>query len=694
MGFGYWRFFSKNEIYKALVYRLKVASIWNKVALGIVCLGIGVVLFARTVALPASRAVKAEYFLWHANALAEEGKNEAAARAYRQALQNGGKDNARLLKALAKFLSRTKSPELMALLERLAVREPENYSLRYRQVELAMEAGRPLVAAQILKRIPESQRGDPRYQEVAALLAFERHDYDQAARLRREALEKTRSELRSARLVQGRREADARGTDPARRAAARRELAEIAAGTGEPAREALRSLVDLALADGKGDEARDLAARLADGTEATVPDQLLYLRVAAPSRPEEAPKIVRALQARAEEKGSEAIEAATLGLMDQGQLAAAEAWLVALPPALAETDEARRSRLLVRVIGGKWDEVFDQLEKGEGGYPVPVETARKVRHAFEEHDRDDARAERTWLQAVYMPEPEATTLNVLRLLASGKGWGRAEMMCLRRWTESYPDDLLAWRGRAKYETREGNLGGVCAALEAVRRIDALDVETNSRWVWASLLLRRDQAEGLLETAQAAYDVANPANPEVAFPYALALLAAKQNAPAAAVIERVSPADRASPRWAMFTGAVLTANRRPAEALPYFEAANPDALTFPEEEVFLQKWNDLAHGGADVEVEIAGMLARREASTRNAEAMQKALIEELAKRRRESAAVRARLRQDLEGSQAQRNQADAAKILASLREQVNRRRKTEKELRALLDSIRADATAEN
>ncbi len=285
-----------------------------------------------------------------------------------------------------------------------------------------------------------------------------------------------------------------------------------------------------------------------------------------------------------------AADAATLlnWLVVQGRLAEASAWAGTLPPAVRSADAVARAEAEVRARQRDWEGLREQLKRGAWG-PIPDETLRLVAAAIavDAPDKTALRKE-VWDMALTKGGTSLGALTALLRIASAWGWtAEAERTA---WTigRHFPDQTWAFQELFNAYKQRKDTQGMREVLGRLRDGDAGVARYRHDWALLSLLTEPTLNWDGPKSELAALHASHPGDATYATGYAVALAQAERAAEALAVVDQLTPEERAFPPRLPYLAYVYGVGRRAAE----FErakaamAAGGDYL--PEEKLLVQR----------------------------------------------------------------------------------------------------------
>ncbi len=555
---------------------------------------------------PAYRASRMWFYLNLADKAMERKDYNATSLALRKAIMSG-MEHPHPWKALARFLDEVGSPEVINVYERLAGMEPTVEDYRYKQIAAALRYGRLYQAEEILARVPPEWRETPEGLRLAVEIA-----------LRKNRTEVARSALNRLLLMNpddAKAEFDlmslqALSSDVAERERARTRLLRLAGESGEFALPAARRLISLEQQEGNLLEANRLAGRLVGLPTSTAQDLLLFAQLEIATNSLSLPLTFKRLREFAQKNPGEFPLIMNWLIESRTDPEGTNRWVQELPASFSERPDTAAGLFQFYLASGQWEKVFDLLGNPMSKLQLPTVVLQNARKAFEEEQQHSINAEQTWMAAVYGAENSPTTLRILSLLASARGWTAATGKALAALAAASPGDSSAWWLLVQHENNVRNCPGLYKALQGLMRINPYDINVASNWVLAASLVRQGDLEEILRVAKRTYESTYPSDPRAATAYATALLQANRPQDALRVIEEMSVANRREPQRAVYVGSVLAANGRFADALEFFSRSeNLGENTFPEERRLRRIWKGVALGEATSAAEVEKILLR-------------------------------------------------------------------------------------
>ncbi len=597
-------------------------------------------------------------------AIAKKDYNSASL-AFRKALLSGY-ENPASWKALANFLEKIDSAEIIGVWKRLENLEPDNRSYGFKQVRAALKYNRLYQAEEILVGLPSGWRDDPEYLRLQAdIFTQKKFAADAEKSLRRLlALQPDDKEVQFQLLS-----VQAQLEDLSVQIKARSKLKEIGEGKSEFATQALRSSIGFESASENLYEADRLAAKLILRPDATVADRLLHaqlelktdsisqaksqadLRAYAANHPEAFPDILQWL------------------MSSQIDPPATDRWVESLPSSLTSKPNIQASLFQFYLSIGKLDRARKILEDPKSPVYLPPKVLDLAFKALEEDRNALASAEQTWMQAIYATEGKASLLRVLAFLASSRDWTGATGRALVACADAAPWDGSAWRLLIQHENAVRNLPGLYTALQGLMRLNPYDVNVASNWALAAALVRPSNIEEVLDIAKRTYYSTYPSDPRAATAYAIALLRVGRTQEANDIVTNMSLADRREPQRAIYVGSVMAANGHKEEALDYFKRSEAlQNAAFPEEITLRRIWKGVALGEETTAEEAAKILLKRDDVDVEAGKINSELTTEMRRRS---------------------NPEEARRILESLRSEADSRKVVPVEVENLIRQVRGE-----
>jgi tetratricopeptide (TPR) repeat protein len=613
---------------------------------------------------PIYRGTKMWYFIHMAENLVKKKDYSAASLAYRKALLSGA-DRPDAWKSLAKFLEQVDSPEIIGVWEKLGAIEPNVREHRYKQAAAAIKYGRNFEAEAILDKVPASWREDSDYLRSVAIIAIQKNQLAKVEHALNGLLKKNpKDEEALYDLALARTKSSDSGT----RIQAKEDLADIGRSDSKFASTALRQLVDVAMQEKDLNEADRLATKLIAMPNATVRDRFTHLQLELQSQSLTAQISINNLHEYAQ-KYSENFETVVDWLLSNNiDPAGTAAWLKGLPPEFARKVEVQSGFLHFFLSVSDFKEVFRILRERRESLNIPANVLDLAEKAINQVDVDPGQAGRTWLEAVYAAEGNPQALYYLSIVSSSRGWMSATGRALSALADGVPGQAGVWNLLAKHESSAGNLPGYYKALGGLMRINPYDIHVASDWVIASVLLRKGQADEILDVSKRTYDATEPADPWAGTAYAMALLQAERPKQALEIMNRMSESNRMLPQRAIYMGAILAGSGQKAEALEFFARSESFKETkFPEEIALRRVWKGVALGEASTAEESKRLLATR----------------------KDLRAESHRIEMDLRAQLRQRsNQAEVQQIFNELKAKTQQSQQTPPEVQQFIQEIRS------
>lgn len=657
----------KPGIWRRIVERYHWMSLWNKIGLwAFIIVGTILVVNAKWFQ-PEYRLIKMKIFLRTAEADVAKKDYNGAVEAYRKALLSG-QEHAEAWISLAKFLEEVGSPEIVNVWERVASMSPPSQAAIYhsKAALAAFRFGRFYEADQLLAKVPLNEQGTEDYLRASAALALNKNNlvYAQQALDRLRSMNRKDSgaafELLLLQLKSG---------DPSAIETAKAELEQLGDSDQQVAADALRQLIKIALDSGDPAEADRLATKLITKPNATFDDRAQFIRLELQTNSLSLMDSIGALRTYGQQHPEFFEQVVSILMAAKVDPAGTDLWIKELPASFTDKPEVKAGLLRYYLGLSDWDNAFRVLRAQEKTAHIPqnaIDLAEKAIHA---DIADDSSAEQTWMKAIYAADGNAPALQALSAIASARGWSVATGLALNALTQAAPQEVPAWKMLIEHERAAGNLEGVYSALDGLKDINPYDIPTISQWVIASVLLRKGDADSILDVAKRAYYSTDPANADAGTAYAVALMEAGHTNEALEVVERMSIKDRRDLDRAIYMGAVYAAAGEKSEALDYFKRSEDLATArFPEEKALRRIWKDVALGGSMTNDEAKRLLAKRADEERDTEKIDRELHQQL-ERRSDPAEVQ----QILEGLKAEtekrnKNPVDIGQLLHQADEQ--------------------------
>jgi hypothetical protein len=483
-------------------------------------------------------------------------------------------DNVNARRMLAEYYLSVGSPAAVTAWKDVAALEPGNDSDLLSLAESALGFGNEAAAREALAAVGTEGRKTVGYHQVLAGLALARRDENA---LRSELAELQRLEPDNSRLQYNLAAVDAKSPDPARAAAARGRLEEMARGDTERIRATLQ-LVQLV-------RDRSYGATLAELVRRILPAS------AAVSGP---PAAALAKHMKAQ-PAPNAADAADLirWLAAQGLAKDALAWAAKLPEETAAARPVEMARAAVAIQDRDWPQLQSALRGGAWG-PVRPDLLDAAFAAQEQRSGGETRALSAWEQNLARASGSLGSLRFLDNLAIALNWPGARDRVLWRMAREFPRETGAWRVLALGAEAKGD------AAELGRIYQAwLASEPGNRAVEASALvlavIRGDVTD---EVRQRLGQVASQPGAAIEEVTAWAWVES-QSGRRTEALRRLDAAPapiRVSPRACLFYGAILAeAGRRP-EARLYLQKAEGQPKLLPEEKRIIERARRLAGPG--------------------------------------------------------------------------------------------------
>jgi hypothetical protein len=247
----------------------------------------------------------------------------------------------------------------------------------------------------------------------------------------------------------------------------------------------------------------------------------------------------------------------------QGKAAEASRWVAGLPAAVAATPEVAGVRMELAVAVQDWDQFGRLLEQGAWG-PIPTEVARLAMAAHLVDGRKAALRKELWEETMAAAGNNPVTNRVLLRVATAWRWDDETEAVL--WSVVRADPAQAWaHGALMSVYRQRGDGKKMLDVMTVLKNSAPTSRTYRHdWALLSLLVSPlSEWDAPKVTAKEIY-LADPANPNYAATYALALAEAGKAEEARMVVGKLSVADREFPPRAPYVAYVYAQLRRQAD----------------------------------------------------------------------------------------------------------------------------------
>jgi thioredoxin-like negative regulator of GroEL len=261
----------------------------------------------------------------------------------------------------------------------------------------------------------------------------------------------------------------------------------------------------------------------------------------------------------------------------QGKSAEAERWLAGLPAPVAGTPQVSSVRMELAIVAKDWDQFGRLLEQGAWG-PIPPEVARLAMAAHLAGARKASLRKQIWDEVMAAAGDNLTTDRVLLRVATAWRWEDETESLL--WSVVRLDPAQAWAHSALLSVyrQRGDGKKMLEVMTVLKNAAPTSQTYRHDWALLSLLVSplSDWDDPKI-TAKEVY-LADPANPNYAATYALALAESGNAEEARVVLEKLSIADREYPLRAPYLAFVYGHCRRPADFEKYAAlAANAQLL---------------------------------------------------------------------------------------------------------------------
>jgi Flp pilus assembly protein TadD len=433
------------------------------------------------------------------------------------------------------------------------------------------------ITAQILGELAPAATNRSAYQVVAASLALSLHQLAAAETHFAIAaqLEPTNRqfELNLAIIRLG-------GTNAAKAVTARQQLKTFCTDTNfGPA--ALRALVVDRLAQSDLAAAHDFSNRLLASPQAGLGDHLQQLEILQQLKSPTFPARLQAVQQLAG-TNAPAVAAVAAWMQTHQLLAESLNWLTHLPSNLQSTAPVRLAIADGYLRGKDWSKLRDFVTAGNWG-DLDFLRLALVARAWSQLDVKPV-ADSNWGAAVTAADNRFSALTTLLGLAEQWQWPAQQEALLERIVAKFPQEH--WAQQALEQTYF-TAGKTMELYQLYARLFLLFPHENSiknNLAATSLLLKTNVPQAGQWAAEVYVQTTN--DPVIASTYAYALHLQGRDAEGLAVLQKLTPAQRADPAIALYYGLLLAATGKNAEAAPYFQIARTQGQLLPEEQQLL------------------------------------------------------------------------------------------------------------
>ncbi len=504
-----------------------------------------------------------------------QGDFRNAAIAARQVLIRN-QTNLAACRVMANLTETLHSPAALHWRQRVAEAQPGNLTNQMLLARTAILFGHYGGAAQALDAVPPAQREHPGYQQLTAMIALARRDYEDAGlRLTEAARLEPENKLTQLNLAV----LQAQGTNQAQIAGARQALRDLSS-LPEFRADALRQLTLLALREKDWTTALALAGELQASTNAPLDDALLHLRVLEESGSAQLTPRLHELEASAY-TNAHLIGGLSVWLFTHGRTDEAARWLASLPDELQQRFEVRMARADGCLSRRDWAGLKELLEGKEWKDTEFLRHALLARVYREQNATMSSQAD--WLAATRLAAENPRALGLLARLAGSWQWPREREDALWTLVQRFPAERWALGALSDAFLKSGNTLGLQKFYEELVRRDPKDVVAGNNLAATSLLLHL-QTDRAHDLARSVYQQrTNDAT--CASTYAYSLYLQGHGSEGIAVLKRLPAAALEQPSVALYLG-VLQATNSAAEAKRYLDLAATGPL-LPEERALLE-----------------------------------------------------------------------------------------------------------
>lgn len=258
-------------------------------------------------------------------------------------------------------------------------------------------------------------------------------------------------------------------------------------------------------------------------------------------------------------------------LIVQGKSKEAERWLASLPAPVASRPEIADVRMDLAIAAKDWEQFGHFLEQGAWG-PIPVEVARLAMAAHVVGERKSSLRRQVWDETMAAAGTNLITYRVLLRAATAWRWEDETEALL--WAVVRIDPAQVWAHSALISVyrQRGDGKKMLEVITVLKNAAATSQTYRHDWALLSLLVANGREwDGPKTTAKEVY-FADPANPNFATTYALALTEAGRAEEARGVLEKLSVADRDNPLRAPYLAFVYGCCRVQADFEKYARLA--------------------------------------------------------------------------------------------------------------------------
>lgn len=526
-------------------------------------IAVWVLLTSPLIAVAGYKGLKPIYKSWQQrNALAlaaaciAKNDDKGATLAFRRAVMANPK-NPEVWRKIADFLELRRSPERLWIWERLTQLDPSATEYRLRAARAAVDMGDWDRANTHLEAISASARTSADYVLVRSDALLLKGSTPDARELLTNFLTQHPNDERVQLELY---ELGLQSTDPSERIAAEIHLRELARGNGPNSTEALRQLTYASAKAGRNELAASDAKELADRTDATVEDRLLFLEMEFATNSFTLPLSIKKTLDLAG-KSPPADQRAILNyLVRRGLAKQAIEWLETQPASFLATQDALQSHIDLAIATYDWDKTYALLAKLDP--PVPQEVLQKLRATQQAQSREaDSEALDSWQDALAAARNDISLLTVMIQLSSAWNWAEGRERVLWTMSEKVPNNPLIWKELLTINVRSGDAPQLLRILAALMALEPANRQYRISWLNLQFLLNKGDSQNLLAMAEA--DANDFRDTDTQLVYAVYLADAGRTEEALKVADAMPESVRTSPESAVYLSYVYAKARKPA-----------------------------------------------------------------------------------------------------------------------------------
>jgi hypothetical protein len=438
--------------------------------------------------------------------------------------------------------------------------------------------GDPNAARDTLDSFTGDERRTERFERIAAAQAVLVGDFGGADAMLA-ALEPATARDPGLRLIRD--AVWARSSNPARRGAAARDLAELSAAPRERLA-ALRIRVATAFRERDRLSADSLGQALAATPGASFGDLLDAAAAESFGRASKAADaaLVAQIRERAAGAGPLAVNYSRWLAAEEGGASAA-AWLNGLPAGVGSSAEVQSERARLAADRGDWTALRPLLVQGAWG-SEPMAAVDLAYAAFALHRRGNrSLAERAWSEALNATNGDPSALDGLGHLVAVWRWPEGLRLAFSEALRRFPGMPGLYRRYATYLRMQRDTRGLLD-LAGAGGVPAGDSARTANWALLCYLVEPATAPHTALASLAGLCAQHPDNPSYLTDYAFALWRTGRTAEAAAAADRLTDADRSFPDRAPYLAAIYAGAGRWAEARAALARAPRASAMLPEE----------------------------------------------------------------------------------------------------------------